>query len=221
MQTSLAIGIFFELFWLDLFPAGTFIPPHAPAATLASLALASRLGSAEPRQVLLALLLGLPMAWLGARMDQVRREFENRNYNRILQDARKPQDFRPERVVLSGLAILAAGNFILFRPEPGAAHLAGRAAATELGQDVLRPAGELALAVACGQPGRGAFATLAAGLCAADPGRGGRSGAHNPRDDLSCKVVRAALVTPSAVWYPDRHRRVCGQVRPCRRISMS
>lgn len=114
MPESLAIGIFFELFWLDLFPAGTFIPPHAPAATLTTLALASRLGAVEPRVVLLAILLGLPMSWLGARLDQVRREFENRNYNRVLQDARKPADFHPERVVLASLAVLCALHFLVF-----------------------------------------------------------------------------------------------------------
>lgn len=29
LQPAMSAGIFFELLWLDLFPAGTFIPPHA------------------------------------------------------------------------------------------------------------------------------------------------------------------------------------------------
>ena len=37
LQPALSAGIFFELLWLDLFPAGTFIPPHGLLALTAPL----------------------------------------------------------------------------------------------------------------------------------------------------------------------------------------
>jgi len=36
---SLNLGIFFELLWLDLFPAGTFIPPQSVYAVLLTLSI--------------------------------------------------------------------------------------------------------------------------------------------------------------------------------------
>ena len=81
---SLSIAIFYELCWLDIIPAGTFIPPQLAAATLASLALTTHFQLLGAQQIVLALVLGLPLAWLGYRLEERVRAFNNRSYNALL-----------------------------------------------------------------------------------------------------------------------------------------
>ena len=84
LPTCLAMGLFFELFWLDLFPVGTFIPPHSAAATLAALSLASYFGLRHPGEVVLPLMVALPFGLLGARMEILQRTWQNRAYDRLV-----------------------------------------------------------------------------------------------------------------------------------------
>ncbi|MFW5486973.1 MAG: PTS sugar transporter subunit IIC [Desulfovibrio sp.] len=74
--SSLGIGVFFELFWLDLFPAGTFIPPNYVAATIAPLAICHRYGLSSPAEVLPVLALGMAVGKFGQWLEQMLR---NRN----------------------------------------------------------------------------------------------------------------------------------------------
>lgn len=89
-STSLSCAIFYELLWLDFIPVGTFIPPHMTAATFTCLALATYFGLESPPFVFVALLAGLPMAWLGARLDRTMRDRLNRSYSSVLQWVRHP-----------------------------------------------------------------------------------------------------------------------------------
>jgi PTS system mannose-specific IIC component len=90
MTSCLYISIFYELLWLDFIPVGTFIPPHMTAAAFTGLALATYFGLDSPPLVFLALVFGLPMAWLGARLDRNLRDRLNRSYNAVLQWVRRP-----------------------------------------------------------------------------------------------------------------------------------
>jgi PTS system mannose-specific IIC component len=65
----LKIAIFFELAWLDIIPAGTYIPPHLGAAMFTALALTSLHGLTDTGQIALAMTAGIPMAWLGTRLE--------------------------------------------------------------------------------------------------------------------------------------------------------
>lgn len=104
LTTCLYISIFYELLWLDFIPVGTFIPPHMTAAAFAGLALATYFGIDAPPLVFLALVCGLPMAWLGAKLDRNLRDRLNRSYSGILHWVRKPAgDDVPGKLILRTL----------------------------------------------------------------------------------------------------------------------
>lgn len=79
--TSMSIAIFFELAWLDLIPAGTFIPPHLTAAAIAALALVGSFSMTTPGEILVAIVCTIPLAWLGTRFEARVRVFNSRAYN--------------------------------------------------------------------------------------------------------------------------------------------
>ncbi len=81
---SMSIAIFYELCWLDIIPAGTFIPPQLAAATFASLVLTTQFWLVGAPQIVVALVLGLPLAWVGYHMEERVRSFNNRSYNALL-----------------------------------------------------------------------------------------------------------------------------------------
>lgn len=108
--TSLYIAIFFELFWLDLIPFGTFIPPHLTAATFSALALTTYFGLDHPARIMGVIFASMPLAWLGAKVDETLRERGSGNYNKLLTWARNPQSENlPGSLILQSVA----WNFIL------------------------------------------------------------------------------------------------------------
>jgi PTS system mannose-specific IIC component len=90
VQTSLYISIFFELFWLDLIPVGTFIPPHLAAACFVALSLTTYFGLDQPGRIMFVLFASMPLAWLGTRLEALIREQEQGNYNKLLNWVRNP-----------------------------------------------------------------------------------------------------------------------------------
>ncbi len=104
LNSCLYIAIFYELLWLDFIPVGTFIPPHMTAAAFTGLALATYFGLDSPPLVFLALVFGLPMAWLGAKLDRNLRDRLNRSYSRVLHWVRRPAgDDVPGKLILRTL----------------------------------------------------------------------------------------------------------------------
>lgn len=89
-QTSLHIAIFFELFWLDLIPVGTFIPPHLAASTFFSMALTTWFDLESPAEIMIIMFTGMPLAWAGAWVEGIMRERQKKSYNRLLNWARNP-----------------------------------------------------------------------------------------------------------------------------------
>jgi len=115
METSLYVAIFYELLWLDFIPVGTFIPPHMTAATLTALTLNSYFGLNSLPLVSLSLAAGLPMAWLGARLERTMRDRLNRSYGGVLQWVRKPTDTGvPGRLLMGTLASKILVNWFFF-----------------------------------------------------------------------------------------------------------
>ncbi len=90
-HTSLYIAIFFELFWLDLIPVGTFLPPHLTAATFSALALSTYFGLDQPARIMGVLFASMPLAWIGMKVEARLREQEQINYNKLLNWARNPE----------------------------------------------------------------------------------------------------------------------------------
>ncbi len=104
LTSCLYIAIFYELLWLDFIPVGTFIPPHMTAAAFTGLALATYFGLDSPPLVFLALIFGLPMAWLGAKLDRNLRDRLNRSYSAVLHWVRRPAgDDVPGKLVVRTL----------------------------------------------------------------------------------------------------------------------
>lgn len=109
------VAVFYELFWLDLIPAGSFIPPHLAAGVTAALALATHFELTHPAQILVPLVLGMPLTWLGARLEGSLREWQNRDYSSVLQWARHPDESaRPGRLVLRAVLTSALVQGLFF-----------------------------------------------------------------------------------------------------------
>lgn len=112
---SIGIALFYELFWLDAFPAGTFVPPHRILATFQTLILASALGFYSSGQVLPLLLPGVLLARIGARVESWQHRQQNASYNQLLKYSRQDSEkFQPGSLVKKGLLQLAAVNFLLY-----------------------------------------------------------------------------------------------------------
>lgn len=83
-QPALYLGIFFELLWLDLFPAGTFIPPHGLFALMTSICVLARLDEPNMRQTAVVLAASFPLAYFGAWLEQAMRTRHNLTYTALL-----------------------------------------------------------------------------------------------------------------------------------------
>ena len=104
LEHSLAVGLFFELLWLDLFHAGTYIPPNGAASTLGALCLCEIWGLYDPPQALLPMAVCLPLAIFGARLENILRIWRDAAYNKLLHWARRSRRTdTPE--ILDGLII--------------------------------------------------------------------------------------------------------------------
>lgn len=99
------IGVFFELLWLDLFPAGTFIPPQSVFAVFASTVLVKSLSAVRAEEIFLIMLVCIPFAFLGSWFENRQREWQNKNYNLLLRWAsRKQSHTRPRKMILTSIS---------------------------------------------------------------------------------------------------------------------
>ena len=116
LALALSVALCFELFWLDLIPAGTFITPNAAAATLAALALTRFFGFRTAPEAVFAILFCLPLAWIGARLEQLQRGWQNASYNRLLKGIRSsnPPEYAPASLILGSMIQMAVVNFVFF-----------------------------------------------------------------------------------------------------------
>lgn len=87
--TSLGVCLFFELFWLDIFPAGTIIPPNSMAPALASLAVMQVLHVTQPSQAAVITLLALPLGRAFARLERYHRQYENEAFGKLIHWAKR------------------------------------------------------------------------------------------------------------------------------------
>lgn len=116
MQPALSAGIFFELLWLDLFPAGTFIPPHGLLSLSATLGVLACLPDADMRTTTLLLILTLPLAYLGAWVEQRYRKRQNLSYNSLIIWNRRgiTHPYTPDRLVFQALGEMFVLHFTVY-----------------------------------------------------------------------------------------------------------
>lgn len=103
-----------ELLWLDLFPAGSYIPPLAPLSLIASLGLLTCLQTTDMRTTLLVLITVLPIAYFGAWAEQQFRKRQNLSYNALSNWNRRNFDhpYTPDRLILRAVTELF-GMYVL------------------------------------------------------------------------------------------------------------
>lgn len=112
---ALSIAIFFELFWLDLLPVGTFIPPHLTLVTFSTLSLVTLFDLNLPGKVMIVILLCMPLAWLGAWMEGRLRQGQNRAYNKLLNWSRKPDNPTvPAQLILRSVGYTFIASLFIF-----------------------------------------------------------------------------------------------------------
>lgn len=112
---AVSVALVFELFWLDLIPAGTFIPPNTAAANLAAQCLIVIFGFNAPSEAVFPILLSFPLAWVGSRVEQAHRQWQDNGYN-ILQNWLRPgrtEPYEPGRL-LRKAAVQALGTYFIF-----------------------------------------------------------------------------------------------------------
>ena len=114
MTTAISVALFFELFWMDLIPAGTFLPPNMLAPTLGTLTLAAAHALSGPSQIVWVMLATMPLAGLGRHIEGALRAGQNANYTRLLKDVRGVDTFRPEPMVRGALLRFMAANWLFF-----------------------------------------------------------------------------------------------------------
>ena len=74
---SLALGVFFELFWMDLIGGGTYLPPNANLPLLFCLFLSAAFsgqGVNIPEPPLVFIVLSIPLAFAGTALEQRQRQ---------------------------------------------------------------------------------------------------------------------------------------------------
>jgi len=137
LETSMYTAIFYELLWLDFIPVGTFIPPHMTAATFGALAFSSYFGLDSLPLVSLALAAGLPMAWLGSRLERTMRDRLNRSYGKVLLWVRKPVDLDvPGKLLMGTLVSKILANWLFFVLATGVLSLLIRLALDHYGAEL-------------------------------------------------------------------------------------
>ncbi|MFV0422838.1 hypothetical protein [Oleidesulfovibrio sp.] len=83
-EFSLKLAVFFELLWLDLFPAGTYIPPNVVACLLLTIAGSEYFGLRSSEEIAVPLLLSLPAAFISSKIEYIHRAMQDKSYNRAL-----------------------------------------------------------------------------------------------------------------------------------------
>lgn len=116
VETSLKISLFFELMWLDHIPAGTYIPPVLSAACVGGLMLNQLFGLAHAPKAAVPLLLCIPLALLGTRVEALLRRWNKRSYNKLLSWVRHrdPKHDMPARIMLRSLAMTLGAYWVFF-----------------------------------------------------------------------------------------------------------
>ncbi len=105
-MTAVGLAVFFELLWLDLFPAGTYIPPHLPAATCAAFGIVAAFDLSSPEAVAPVLLLCMPLGPLGAKLESRLRALNDRHFDSLARASNSiSARFVPVRVLWRSLAV--------------------------------------------------------------------------------------------------------------------
>lgn len=113
---AFSIAVLFELLWLDLIPAGTFIPPHSTAAFTVAVTTATFFGFTEAGDMLFPLLLAMPMAKAGTYLEVTLRRRWNKGYNKLIRATSpgRQEDFTPSVLIAKNVIEASTAHFLFF-----------------------------------------------------------------------------------------------------------
>ncbi len=118
MHTALGIALFFELYWLDQIPVGTYIPPNSLLSTLLALSLAQYFNLSDPGLVVYPLVCAIPVALVASRFEYFQRRWQDAGHNSLLHwqrsSGRLAHSLVPERLVFISLVQQFMMQFALF-----------------------------------------------------------------------------------------------------------
>lgn len=116
VQLAVSIALVFELLWLDLIPAGTFLPPNMAAVNFAAQALVTVFDLQTAGEVVFPVILALPLGFLGGRLEQLRRRMQNADYNQLLIWTKKSYAavYDPGRLVMRSMVRAALLDLTFF-----------------------------------------------------------------------------------------------------------
>lgn len=114
---ALPLAIFFELFWLDVIPIGSYIPPMPAFSYLILLSLASTFGWTSPESITFPLAMTLPLAHLIPLLENSQRSYQRAAYSRLVGEARKNRvlgSLPGKLLLISALQQIIAGWLCFF-----------------------------------------------------------------------------------------------------------
>jgi len=116
MTLAIFLAVFYELFWLDLFPAGTYMPPNALFPMLCVLSLSLSQLNHDCITLFLPIILTLPLASFGSYLEKRQREWQVASYNRLILAFRAGSNLEKAtgRSIFASLAQLFALNCAAF-----------------------------------------------------------------------------------------------------------
>lgn len=118
MSTALGIALFFELFWLDQIPVGTYIPPNSLLSMFLALSLAQYFHLDTPGLLVYPLVCAIPMALVASRLEYLQRRWQDAGHNSLLHwqraSGKLEHSLQPERLVLVSLLQQFMMYFALF-----------------------------------------------------------------------------------------------------------
>lgn len=109
------MSLFYELLWLDVFPAGTIIPPNALAAVVACLAVMHLYNITSPALSAVVILACLPLGRLFSLLERYHRVFCNEGFNHLIFWVKRPDAYGgPAVLTRRSILVLFPVNMVAF-----------------------------------------------------------------------------------------------------------
>ena len=95
IPNALPAAVFFELFWLDLFFVGTYVPPFHLLSYLVFLPLAAYFDAHTPTECAALLLLCMPLALAGTKVENILRAMNSSGFHQLAASTDSGKNIQP------------------------------------------------------------------------------------------------------------------------------
>jgi PTS system mannose-specific IIC component len=112
----LPLALFFELFWLDFIPIGSYIPPMPSFPYIILLSLSGVMGWKEPTALAFPLAVTMPLAYVIPFLEHRQRNLQKNASTKLITLAEGPQPLNsfPGRLVARSFLQQAGGGLLVF-----------------------------------------------------------------------------------------------------------